>query len=79
MSLENIMTDVAELNKGMEQTKKEHDRFRDMRSVEGQAAMAVLKDFLSNAEDKLRKVKFVVITHTVKPNIFINARVHMIL
>lgn len=56
MSLENIMTDVNELEKGMEQAKKENDRYRDMRSAEGQAAQAVLRDFLSNSEDKLRKV-----------------------
>lgn len=56
MSLENVITDICELEKGMEQAKKEHDRHRDMRSSEGQAAMAVLKDFLSNSEDKLRKV-----------------------
>lgn len=56
VSLENIITDVTELEKGMEQTKKEHDRYRDMRSAEGQAAVAVLRDFLGNSEDKLRKV-----------------------
>ena len=50
------MTDVNELEKGMEQAKKENDRHRDMRSAEGQAALAVLRDFLSNSEDKLRKV-----------------------
>ncbi|KAK4311569.1 hypothetical protein Pmani_016931 [Petrolisthes manimaculis] len=57
VSLENVMTDICELEKGMEQAKKEHDRHRDMRSSEGQAALAVLKEFLSNSEDKLRKVK----------------------
>lgn len=57
VSLENIMTDVNELEKGMEQAKKENDRHRDMRSAEGQAAHAVLRDFLSNSEDKLRKVR----------------------
>ncbi|XP_050738380.1 formin-like protein isoform X2 [Eriocheir sinensis] len=57
VSLENIMTDVNELEKGMEQAKKENDRHRDMRSAEGQAAHAVLRDFLSNSEDKLRKLR----------------------
>ncbi|KAK8403020.1 hypothetical protein O3P69_000924 [Scylla paramamosain] len=57
VSLENIMTDVNELEKGMEQAKKENDRHRDMRSAEGQAALAVLRDFLSNSEDKLRKMR----------------------
>lgn len=60
MSLENIMTDVNELEKGMEQAKKENDRHRDMRSAEGQAALSVLRDFLSNSEDKLRKVRLLV-------------------
>lgn len=60
MSLENIMTDVNELEKGMEQAKKENDRHRDLRSAEGQAAHAVLRDFLSNSEDKLRKVRLLV-------------------
>ncbi|XP_071545954.1 formin-like protein [Panulirus ornatus] len=57
VSLENIMTDVCELEKGMEQTKKEYDRYRDMRSAEGHASVAVLKDFLCNSEDKLRKLR----------------------
>lgn len=56
VSLENIITDVSELEKGMEQAKKEYERGRDMRSVEGQAASSVLKDFLSNSEEKLKKV-----------------------
>lgn len=56
VSLENIITDVNELEKGMEQAKKECERGRDMRSVEGQSASAVLKDFLSNSEEKLKKV-----------------------
>lgn len=57
VSLENILTDITELGKGMEQAKKEHERCRDMRSHEGQAALAVLRDFLSNSEDKLKKLK----------------------
>lgn len=57
VSLENIVTDIAELEKGMEQAKKELERGRDMRSQEGQAAVAVLKEFLSNSEDKLKKLK----------------------
>nr|XP_027210366.1 formin-like protein [Penaeus vannamei] len=57
VSLENIITDVSELEKGMEQAKKEYERGRDMRSMEGQAASGVLKDFLSNSEEKLKKLK----------------------
>ena len=52
------MTDVNELEKGMEQARKEYDRTRDMRSAEGHTASQVLKDFLSNSEDKLHKVHF---------------------
>lgn len=59
------MTDVNELEKGMEQAKKENDRHRDMRSAEGQAALAVLRDFLSNSEDKLRKVSLPILTFRV--------------
>ncbi|XP_064078269.1 formin-like protein isoform X2 [Macrobrachium nipponense] len=57
VSLENIMTDITELDKGMEMAKKEHERCRDMRSQDGQAALAVLKDFLTNSDDKLKKLK----------------------
>lgn len=57
VSLENIITDITELDKGMEMAKKEHERCRDMRSQDGQAALAVLKDFLTNSEDKLKKLK----------------------
>ncbi|XP_063585534.1 formin-like protein isoform X3 [Penaeus indicus] len=57
VSLENIITDVSELEKGMEQAKKEYERGMNMRSMEGQAASSVLKDFLSNSEEKLKKLK----------------------
>lgn len=57
VSLENIMTDVNELEKGMEQAKKEFERGSNMRSVEGQNAAAVLKDFLGNSEEKLKKLR----------------------
>lgn len=51
MSLENVLTDVHELEKGMELVKKEHElRGKDRQSV-------VLKDFLNNSDEKLKKLK----------------------
>lgn len=51
VSLENLMTDVHEMEKGMENVRKE----ADMRNKGPQNL--ILKDFLANAEDKLRKMK----------------------
>lgn len=51
VSLDNIITDVAELEKGMEMVRKE----ADMRNKGPQNL--VLKDFLANSEDKLRKLR----------------------
>ncbi|GIX84186.1 formin-like protein [Caerostris extrusa] len=51
VSMENILTDVHELEKGMDLCKKEMQLRRDARDA------AVLKDFISNSEDKLRKLK----------------------
>ncbi|KAJ8981735.1 hypothetical protein NQ317_008996 [Molorchus minor] len=51
VSLENIHTDVTELEKGMDAVRKEAEiRGRGSHSL-------VLRDFLANAEDKLRKMK----------------------
>ncbi|KAJ8952122.1 hypothetical protein NQ318_018458 [Aromia moschata] len=51
VSLENINTDVTELEKGMEAVRKEAEiRGRGSHSL-------VLRDFLANAEDKLRRLK----------------------
>lgn len=51
MSLENIITDVQELEKGMEAVRKEAD-------IRGKGTQSlVLRDFLANAEDKLKKLK----------------------
>ncbi|KAB7502782.1 Formin-like protein, partial [Armadillidium nasatum] len=57
VSLENILTDLSELEKGMDQTRREFSHARDMRSPEGQAAVTVLREFLSKSEDKLKKLK----------------------
>ncbi|KAK4875086.1 hypothetical protein RN001_011508 [Aquatica leii] len=51
VSLENVITDVHELEKGMDIVRKESD-------TRGKGAQSVvLKDFLSNSEEKLRKLK----------------------
>lgn len=51
MSLENVATDVTELEKGMEQVRKEAD-------VKGKGPHSiVLRDFLANTEEKLKRLK----------------------
>lgn len=51
VSIENIVTDVHELEKGMDQVRKESDlRGKGVHSV-------VLRDFLLNSEDKLKRLK----------------------
>lgn len=51
VSIENIVTDVHELEKGMDQVRKEAD-LRG-KGVNGM----VLKDFLLNSEEKLKRLK----------------------
>ncbi|XP_053373201.1 formin-like protein isoform X2 [Mercenaria mercenaria] len=51
VSMENITTDVHELEKGMELTKREYDLRRSSRDQP-----LILKDFIANSEDKLRKL-----------------------
>nr|CAH7767728.1 unnamed protein product [Callosobruchus chinensis] len=53
VSLENINTDVAELEKGMEAVRRE----AEIRGRGGGGCSLVVKDFLANAEDKLRRLK----------------------
>ncbi|XP_044731705.1 formin-like protein isoform X1 [Chrysoperla carnea] len=51
VSLENVATDVTELEKGMEQVRKEAD-------VKGKGPHSiVLRDFLANTEEKLKRLK----------------------
>lgn len=51
MSLENVITDVNELEKGMEIVRKEAEtRGKGSQSV-------VVKDFLTNSEDKLKRLR----------------------
>lgn len=54
VSLENVMTDVAELSKGMELTRKEFELRKDLKDNKQNT---VLKDFLGNAEEKLRRLR----------------------
>ena len=55
VSLENVMTDVGELEKGMELTRKEFELRKDFKDQDKQNV--VLKDFLGNAEEKLRRLR----------------------
>lgn len=50
--MENIIVDIHELEKGMEMTKKEYDARKNSRDLP-----VILKDFLSNSEEKLKKLQ----------------------
>lgn len=51
VSMENVISDVAELDKGMDQVRREADvKNKGPQNI-------VLRDFLNNSEDKLRKMK----------------------
>lgn len=54
VSLENVLTDVQELSKGMDLTKKEFELRKDFKD---EKQNVVLKDFLSNAEEKFKRVR----------------------
>ena len=49
--MENINTDIHELERGMELTKRESAVRKDSKD-----SPVILKDFLSNSEDKFRKL-----------------------
>ncbi len=51
VSIDNIRTDIIELTKGMDLTKREYDARKD------RDPPIILKDFLNNSEDKLKKLK----------------------
>lgn len=53
VSLENINADMENLEKGMELIRKEAEQ----RSKNSAGPNIILKDFLQNSEDKLRKLK----------------------
>jgi hypothetical protein len=50
--MENIVVDMNELDKGMEMTKKEYEARKNSRD-----SPVILKDFLNNSEDKLKKLQ----------------------
>ncbi|XP_078320991.1 formin-like protein 3 isoform X7 [Crassostrea virginica] len=52
VSMENIMTDYKELEKGMQLTQKEYESRKHSRDTP-----PILKEFLSNSEDKLKKLQ----------------------
>ena len=51
VSLENMTSDIHELEKGMELTKREYEARRE------RDPPIILKDFLANSEDKLKKLR----------------------
>ena len=51
VSIENIMTDLTELTRGMDMTKREFEARKE------RDPPLILKDFLNNSEDKLKKLK----------------------
>ena len=51
VSLENVITDIADMEKGMEMTKREYEARKD------RDPPLILKDFLANSEDKIKKLK----------------------
>lgn len=53
VSLENVISDVSELEKNMEIVKKECET----RSYGNAQHVMVLRDFLNNSEDKLKRLK----------------------
>lgn len=61
VSLENVLTDLAELEKGMDVVRREAEqRGNNPSAVSNTAnngASLILRDFLANAEEKLRRLK----------------------
>lgn len=55
VSLENVYTDVSDLEKNMEMVRKECDMKAKDRS--GSQNLNILKDFLVNSEDKLKRLR----------------------
>ena len=51
VSIENIITDLTELTRGMDMTKREFEARKE------RDPPLILKDFLNNSEDKLKKLK----------------------
>lgn len=55
VSLENVVVDVSDLEKNMEVVKKECDMRAKERS--GSQNLNILRDFLVNSEDKLKRLR----------------------
>lgn len=56
VSLENVVTDIHELEKGMDLVRKEAE-LRGTGKERGSGQSVVLRDFLANSEEKLRRLK----------------------
>lgn len=54
VSLENVLSDVQELSKGMDLTRKEFELRKDFKD---EKQNVVLKDFLTNAEEKFKRIR----------------------
>jgi len=58
VSFENVMADLAELEKGMDMVRKEAEqRTGPGNAGPGAAGQVILRDFLANAEEKLRRLR----------------------
>ena len=53
VSLDNVSVDITELDKGMDLTRREFEA----RSAGEREAPFIIKDFLANSEDKMKKLK----------------------
>ena len=51
VSLDNVIIDINDLERGMELTKREYEARKDREPP------VILKDFLANSEDKMKKLK----------------------
>lgn len=54
MSLDNVSQDITELSRGMDLTRREYETRCAMKDRE---PPLILKDFLANSEDKMRKLQ----------------------
>ena len=54
VSLENVSVDIAELERGMELTRREYDA---RLAAKDREPPLILSDFLANSDDKMRKLK----------------------
>ena len=64
VSLDNVIIDINELERGMELTKREYEARKD------RDPPVILKDFLNNSEDKMKKLKTDSKSAQVRPRIY---------